>query len=797
MENNPKPVKEISEVAPMQFKLMIEGSPVANYMCDGSGMITYYNKAASDLWGRSPKIGKECWCGSWKVYFLDGSPMPLEESPMAQIFKDGQPQKKTVLKIERPDNTFRTLIVFPKPWFDGDGKLVGAHNTLVDITDQYKEQIKQATLSAIVESSDDAIISKDLNGIINSWNSGAERIFGYSEEEVLGKSIALIIPEDRLHEEQEIINNIKAGKRVEHIDTIRLDRLGRKIPISVTVSPVKDAWGNIIGASKVARDISERLHSEEKQAILSAIVESSDDGIISKDLNGTITSWNRGAEGIFGYSENEVLGKSIKILIPEERLEEEDLILERIGSGKKVDHFETIRKHKSGKEIAVSITVSPLKDRRGNIIGASKVARDITLQVESQVAMENYIKNLKTLNTVGKSISESLDVKGILQRVTDATTLLTGAAFGAFFYNKIDEQGKNFQLFSLSGAPKEAFAKFGMPGHTENFQPTFVDNKVVRLDDVTEHEDFGKNFPHKGLPKGLLPVVSYLAVPVVGKSGSVIGGLLFGHPQPGIFTAEHELMVLNIAAQATVSLDNSRLFEQVKSLSDKKDEFIALASHELKTPLTTMKGYLQLLAKWKNDKTSELFLNKSLYQVNKLNTLVEDLLNMSRIEADRLNFNMEVFDLREMLLEVIETFLYSAQTHKIIKSLGNTPAIVEGDRQRIEQAILNLLTNAIKYSPRAETVYVTLGIIENNVTVSVKDEGMGLTQEQKEQLFTRFYRAENTSGISGLGLGLYLTKQIIDRHGGKIKVSSEYGRGSEFYFTLPIKNEQNKKVKTV
>lgn len=781
----------------VDFQQILDESPIAFYSCDAHGRITCFNKAASSLWGRSPLIGKDLWSGSWKMFHPDGTQMELDESPMARVLQTGQAQDKKEIRIQRPDGSFRNLLVFPRPLFDNDGKLCGANNTLVDITEQKKDEVKKATLSAIVESSDDAIISKDLNGIITSWNAGARRIFGYTEKEAVGQPITMLIPKDRLHEEDHIISSIKQGRRVDHIETIRIDKSGRKIPLSVTVSPLKDASGKVVGASKVARDISDRLRAEEKQARLSAIVESSEDAIISKNLDGIIQSWNKGAEKIFGYSEEEVLGKSITVLIPQERLEEETLILDKIRNGITLDHFETVRQHKNGNEIPISITVSPIKDSNGNIIGASKVARDISFQVQANAAREKYTRNLEMLNTVGKSISENLDVQGILQQVTDATTKLIGAGFGAFFYNNLDEEGNSFRLFTLSGAPRKIFEQMAMPRHTEMFLPTFVEKKVVRVDDVRNHSSHGKNAPFYGMPQGHFSVVSYLAVPVISKSGSVIGGLLYGHHEPGVFTAEHELLVVNIAAQAAVSLDNSRLFEQVKSLSDKKDEFIALASHELKTPLTTIKGYLQVLSKREQDNLSDLFLNKSLNQVDKLNTLVEDLLNMSRIESGRLDFNIEAFDLRSMIQDIVETFTWSAQSHKIITSLGSSPAIVEGDKQRIEQAILNLMTNAIKYSPNAEEIYIILEVLGPNVTVRVKDEGIGLTNQQKEQLFTRFYRAEDTKGISGLGLGLYLTKQIIDRHNGRIEVESEYGKGSEFSFTLPLRKEQETKEKVV
>lgn len=780
----------------MHFKELFDDSPVAFYTCDAYGKISYYNPAAAALWGRNPVLGEEYWCGSWKIYYPDGIPMSKKDSPMARAAKGAEPQERSEIKIELPDGSFRNLLVYPQLKNSEKKELTEFFFTLVDISDRNSDHIKQVTLSAIEQASDDAIVSKDLNGNITSWNAGAERIFGYTKKEALGKPITMLIPQDRLSEETHIISNIKQGKRIDHIETIRIDKSGKEIPISVTVSPLKDASGKIIGASKVARDIRDKLQVQEKQAMLSAIVESSDDAIISKDLNGIIMSWNRGAQEIFGYSEEEVLGKSITILIPEERLQEEDVILNRIVNGKKIDHFETIRKHKSGKEISVSITVSPIKDSRGKIVGASKVARDISAQVESQVAMERYVKNLETLNTVGNSIAEKLNVKEILQRVIDATTEITGAAYGTCFYKNSEEKEGGLRFFTTSkksACPQEKKKIFP----DDIFDASFAPDRAVRVNEINGHHNrLKKGFPF-GIRKDNSPLKSYMVVPIISKSGDIIGGLQFGHHKANAFSEEHELMVMNVAAQAAVSLENSKLFEQVKSLSAKKDEFIALASHELKTPLTTIKGYLQVLSKLKQESMPQHFLNKSLNQVDKLNTLVEDLLNMSRIEAGQLNFNLEVFDLKEMLRDLIDTFTYSSQTHKVIKELGNSEAIIEGDKQRIEQVVLNLLTNAIKYSPAADAVYVSLEVTENNVTVKVRDEGIGLTTDQQKQLFTRFYRAENTSGISGLGLGLYLTKQIIDRHLGSIIVSSEYGKGSEFSFTLPREKIEMQKERLV
>ena len=238
-----------------------------------------------------------------------------------------------------------------------------------------------ALLAAIVESSDDAIVSKTLDGIITSWNAGAERIFGYTAAEAVGRSITLIIPPDRLEEERSILEHIAHGEAVTHLETVRVAKGGRFVDVSVTVSAVRDASGTVIGASKVARDIGDRMRADRAQALMVAVVNSSDDAIVSKTLEGVIQTWNRGAERLFGYTAHEAVGRHITMIIPPERHAEEDEVLARIRRGEVVDHYETVRVTKDGREINISLTVSPVRDSSGRIIGASKIARDISERI--------------------------------------------------------------------------------------------------------------------------------------------------------------------------------------------------------------------------------------------------------------------------------------------------------------------------------------------------------------------------------------------------------------------------------
>lgn len=351
--------------------------------------------------------------------------------------------------------------------------------------------------------------------------------------------------------------------------------------------------------------------------MLAAIIESSDDAIISKTLDGIITSWNKSAERLFGHTEQEAIGKPITLIIPEERLDEEQLIIKKIKSGERLDHFETIRVTRSGNKIPISLTISPIKDHTGKIIGASKIARDISKQKKAEEQLRNYAEEIKVLNA-------------------------------------------------------------------------------------------------------------------------------------------------------------------------RKDEFIGLASHELKTPVTSLNAYLQIIDRnLSSDDRNKPFITKAIQQVNKLTSLISDLLDVSKIQTGKLPFTYTDFDLIQVLKDVVEILQHNYESHKIKLHFDQQPITLEADQQRIEQVIINLITNAVKYSPAADRIIINVISSDQNVTVSVQDFGIGIPKDQQEKVFSRFYRVENiATHISGLGIGLYISNEIINRHGGRIWIESEPGKGSTFYFNL-------------
>jgi PAS domain S-box-containing protein len=655
------------------------------------------------------------------------------------------------------------------------------------------EDFSRRHLAKIVESSDDAIVSKDLNGVIQSWNAAAERMFGYTASEAVGRSIRMIIPEDRQHEEDFVLGRIRSGEVVRHFETLRIRKDGRLVPISLTVSPIYGDDGVVIGASKIARDITERKHADAVARRLAAVVESSDDAIVTKDLNGVITSWNRAAEGMFGYRAEEAIGRSIRMIIPPELQAEEDMVLARIRSKQSVDHYETRRRRKDGSEIVISLTVSPILDDAGIVIGASKIARDITERVRLRELAAEKVQTARTLSDVGTVVASSLEQATVVQTVTDAATRLTEAEFGAFFYNVNDPRtGEAYMLYTLAGAPKEAFARFPHPRATEIFAPTFRGEGTVRLPDVTVHPRYGQNPPFFGMPEGHLPVRSYLAVPVKTPRGDVIGGLFFGHSKVDVFTEHHEQLAHGVAGWASLALENARLYTEARDADRLKDEFLAVLSHELRTPLNAIVGYSRLLRGniLKGERAAEgleaLDRNASV-----LTQIVEDVLDVSRIISGKLRLDVQPVELPLVVHYAAATVRPAADAKNVRLQTIVDPQVgpVSGDPDRLQQVVWNLLSNAVKFTPKGGRVQVRVERVNSHVEIIVSDTGIGIRPDFLPFVFERFRQADagTTRKTGGLGLGLSIVRHIVEMHGGSVNVTSDgEGQGSTFRVRLPL-----------
>ena len=526
---------------------------------------------------------------------------------------------------------------------------------------------------------------------------------------------------------------------------------------------------------------------------LAKVVESSDDAIISKNLDSIIMSWNRAAERLFGYSAEEAIGKSIRMIIPHDRQHEEDEVLSHIRAGNPVTHYETMRQHKSGRLVPISLTVSPIYDDAGIVIGASKIARDVTERVRLQAKAHEHATNTERLGSIGAAVASTLERETIVQKVTDTARELTHAQFGAFFYNVRDAKtGDAYMLYTLSGARKEDFAGFPHPRATAIFAPTFKGEAPVRLDDVTKDPRYGKNAPYQGMPKGHLPVRSYLAVPVKGVKGDVLGGLFFGHSEVGVFTEQHEHLVVGLAAWGSVALENARLYTEAQDANRMKDEFLAVLSHELRTPLNAILGYARLL---RGNMLPADQVERGLETVERnarwLAQIVDDVLDVSRIVSGKIRLDVQPVELPGIVDNAVATVQPGADAKNVRMQTLLDPRIgpVSGDPDRLQQVVWNLLSNAVKFTPKGGRVQVRLERVNSHIELIVSDTGVGISKEFLPIVFERFRQADSgsTRKAGGLGLGLAIVRHLVEMHGGTVTAESAgVDQGATFTVKLPL-----------
>ena len=558
---------------------------------------------------------------------------------------------------------------------------------------------------------------------------------------------------------------------------------------------------------------------ERASAHLAAIVQSSEDAIVGKTLDGIVTSWNGGAERLFGWTAEEMIGQPILKIIPEHLQHEESIILGKLRAGERIERYETLRQHKSGRRLEVSLTVSPVRDRSGAIVGAAKIVHDITGRRRAERKAEEEARAWETLSRVGQAVAAQLELERVVQAVTDAAREISGAEFGAFFYNVTSEGRESYSLYTLSGAPREAFSRFAMPRATAVFGPTYRGERIVRSDDIRADPRYGKMPPHHGMPEGHLPVRSYLGVPVISRTGDVIGGLFLGHPQPGVFTERSERLAAAIASQAAIAMDNAKLFQDLRSreaelhrlasereqfleseraarseaerLSHMKDEFLATLSHELRTPLNAIQGWTTVLMQTPRSNDDTQALQTIDRNVRAQARIIDDLLDMSRIVSGKIHLEVQPLHLHDVIEAALDAVRQSAEARKIRLHtlLDSSIGLVRGDANRLQQVLWNLLSNAVKFTPAGGRISVVLERVNSHVEIVVEDTGSGIRAEFLPFVFDRFRQADSTitRRHRGLGIGLSIVKNLVEMHGGSVRVKSPgENQGSTFIVALPV-----------
>ena len=629
-------------------------------------------------------------------------------------------------------------------------------------------------------------------------NEAHIRVLGF---DATGKTVREAQPESI--EVHGILDDVYRTGRTAELNEIAITVGDRRRIFNLTYAPRKDERGTIDGIMILGVEVTEQVQTREKlrdsQSRLKFALGAAAMGTWTLDLDANRIEASEETQRIFG-----VLGKSDVTEAMGKTLYVEDAVRAAHDLERAVE--KGVPYESEYRIVAPDGRIRWILSRGSAQAGSNKIlagiVTDITERKEQELRLEASEKQLResyetlrTLSELGSVVSAELDLDKVVQSVTDAATKLSGAAFGALFYNVVGSGGESYTLYTISGVPREEFSKFPMPRNTKVFAPTFAGEGIVRSDDITKDHRYGKNAPHKGMPEGHLPVRSYLAVPVVSRSGEVIGGLFFGHPQPARFSERHETLIQGIANQAAIAIDNARLYKRMQDAVTARDEFLSIASHELKTPLTslTLQAQLHERAIKRGDPRAygkervDAIVKQTEKQVTRLTRLVDDMLDVSRIRAGKLRIQPETFTLGEVVTETVERLRgqfekagYAAPSLEIREACVGT-----WDRMRIEQVVSNLLTNAIRYGNK-KPIAVNVGCSDSVARLEVRDQGIGIAPEAQGKIFDRFERAINANEVSGLGLGLFISRQIVSAHGGKISVESELGKGSVFIVELPL-----------
>ncbi len=561
-----------------------------------------------------------------------------------------------------------------------------------------------------------------------------------------------------------------------------------------------------------------------------------DTAIVSLDRQGRITSWNAGATRILGWSEVEMLGKTLDRIFPPGSAQLEHEIAGAIAHGRGGGE-EGWRLRKDGSRIWAAGEITPILERN-EIVGFVKILRDRTQQREAEEAVREERRALEVLNRAGSALAAEADLHRLVQIVTDAGVELTGAEFGAFFYNVEDENGESYMLYTLSGAPAEAFSKFPMPRNTEVFAPTFKGEGIVRSDDITKDPRYGRNTPRKGMPEGHLPVRSYLAVPVVARDGKVIGGLFFGHASVGMFTERSERGLTGLAAEAAVAIDNvylaqaaqkeiaerTRAQEALRDLNANLEREIAERTEQLRTneealrQAQKMEAVGQLTGGVAHDFNNILQVIVGNLEVirrlvpadaGRIQRSAEQALNGAR-QATSLTQRLLAFSRRQPLdpKPIDVNSLVSGMSELLNRSLGETISVetvrsaglwkIEADANALESAILNLAVNARDAMPQGGrlTIETTNAYVDEAyavahaevvpgqyVLISVSDTGVGMDSETIRRAFEPFFTTKPVG--QGTGLGLSQVYGFVKQSGGHVKIYSEAGQGTTVKIYLP------------
>jgi two-component system, chemotaxis family, CheB/CheR fusion protein len=642
---------------------------------------------------------------------------------------------------------------------------------------------------ALIDSALDCIISMDASGNVTEFNLAAENVFGYKRDQAIGQDLAsLIIPSEfrerhraGLRHYLETGEGPMLGKRLE-VTALRSD--GSLVLVELAITALRT--GNERMFTAYLRDITDRSRGEEASRRLAAIIESSDDAIVTKDLNGTITSWNAAAERLFGYKPDEIVGQSILTLIPTDRHHEEPGIIGRIRRGQRIDHYETVRRRKDGTLFDISVTVSPLKDQKGQIIGASKIARDITDRIKNE-------RRRTAQYSVASLLAGSWSTAEVGPRVIETVAGVGNWVCGSIWLRDSTEERLKCSItwhadlpgldtFSRATEATALSSGDGLPGRVT------ISRKPVWIEDLASD----LNFP-RGQDATAAQLKGALAFPLVAE-GEINGVLELFSPER--VEPDDDLLSLMeaLGSQIGLFIHRRQMLAELKlqkeaaeSANAAKDRFLATLSHELRTPLTPILIWAGGMV---NDPSLSPEVDEGLRMICRNveleARLIDDLLDLTRIAHGKLELHLRKSNAHDLLGHATEIVREEISSRKLKLSLELNAAdhLVLADASRLQQVFWNLLKNASKFTPGQGAVTIRTSNPQPQVLwIEITDTGVGIEPQNLEKIFDAFEQGSTRRG--GLGLGLAISKAIVEMHHGSIRAFSEGpGKGARFLIEL-------------
>ena len=701
-------------------------------------------------------------------------------------------------------------------------------------------------LAAIVESSDDAIVSKDLDGIITSWNRGAEELFGYTADEAVGQSITILIPPDRRVEEDMVLGHVRRGERVQHFDTVRRRKDGTLVPVSLTVSPIRDAAGLIIGASKIARNISYRRQIEEELQELhrrlmglatasASILGSSDSGAVASaaiDVARDVLAgdgyavWRVNPTGSwqilrsFGISEefaSRAIPRTQENVVPFaepfvcEDVEAMPMVTDMVDAYRREGVVSmlvfplTIRGHRSGTMVFYfrqRTAFHPVDIQVGtalaNLVAAALTAADLyEEQRQAREAADHARQRAAYLAQAGTVLSSSLDYEATLRSVANLSVptiadwcavdiLADGGSLHRIAVAHVDPKKVEFARMLAERYPADPKAPGGVHEVIRTGKAAYMSRIPPALLEAAAQDDEQRRIIRE------LHFTSYMCVALT-VQGKAIGAITFVSAESGRQYSDDDVrFARELAARASLAVENARAYERANEASRLKDEFLATLSHELRTPLNAVLGYARMMrTQTVSEKKAQGVWDVVERNATALKQIIEDVLDVSRIVAGRLRLNVEPVDLPAILRDAVATVMPAADAKGVrVETVIETVAtLVSGDADRLQQIVWNLISNAIKFTARGGKVQLRLSRVNSHVEVTVSDTGRGISPDFLPFVFERFRQADASFSREhgGLGLGLAIAKQLTELHGGAITAASGGpDQGATFTVMLPL-----------